>query len=241
MTWADGPLLAFDCESTGPEPTEARIVTAAAVYIGPAGAGRRQVQSKTWLLNPGIPIPAEATAIHRVTDEMAAEGDDPRRTLPEIAAPLESAWHNGIPVVAFNASYDLTLLDHELARYGLPLLGVGNVIDPLVIDRAVDKYRKGSRKLDATCAHYRCALDGAHAADADAIAAGRLAWRLAAAFPALVGELSLADLHAQQVAWQAEWAAHFQDYRRTRCDDPDAVIDPSWPLRMAPAAAGVMA
>lgn len=231
--WADGPLLAFDTESDGPEPTEARIVTAAAVYIGAAGAGKRTVQKRDWLINPGRPISPEATAIHGVTDEMAAKGEDPHTAVHDIAAALETAWHEGVPVVAFNASFDLTLVDCELARQGYPPLGVGHCIDPLVIDRAVDKYRKGKRTLDVTCTHYRVSLDGAHEAGADAIAAARLAWRLAAVFPALVGELSLAELHEKQVRWAEEWHGHFEDYLRTKGGQPDAVIERGWPLRAA--------
>lgn len=231
--WADGPLLAYDSESTGKEPFEARIVTAAAVFIGPASAGPRTVESKSWLINPGVEIPAEATAIHGITNEQAALGEQPGPALVEIAAALEKAWHDGMPVIGFNLSYDLTLLDCELARHNHPPLGVGHCIDPLVIDRAVDKYRKGKRTLDVTCTHYRVSLDGAHEAGADAIAAARLAWRLAAVFPALVGELSLAELHEHQVEWQQSWATHFQEYQRTRGGVPDAVIDGSWPLRAA--------
>lgn len=166
MTWADGPLLAVDCESTGTDPLSARIVTCATVLVGPADAGPRRTDART------------------------------------------------------------------LARHGMPALHVGHVVDPLVIDRAVDKYRKGSRKLGPTCEHYRVALDGAHEAGADAIAAARLAWRLAQRFPALVGELSLAELHEAQIGWAKEWSSHFQEYLRTKGGQPDAVIDPSWPLRL---------
>lgn len=232
MTWADGPLLAVDCESTGTDPLSARIVTAATVLIGPADAGPRNIDAREWLVCPGVPIPAEATAIHGITDDVAATGRPTPEALVEIAGILEGAWQRGLPVIGYNIAYDLTLIAAELARHGMPALNVGHVVDPLVIDRAVDKYRKGSRKLGACCEHYRVGLDNAHQAGADAIAAARLAWRLAQTFPALVGELSLAELHEAQVGWQADWAAHFQDYLRTKGGQPDAVIDPSWPLRL---------
>lgn len=231
--WADGPLLAFDTESTGPEPMTARIVTAATVLIGPADAGPRNIDARDWLVSPGVPIPAEATAIHGITDEMATAGRPTAEALVEIAGILEGAWSRGLPVIGFNISYDLTLIAAELARNDMPALNVGHVIDPLVIDRAVDKYRKGKRTLGAACEFYRVNLDGAHEAGADAVAAARLAWRLAQTFPALVGELSLAELHAQQVIWSREWSSHYQEYLRTKGGQPDAVIDGSWPVRTA--------
>lgn len=236
MTWSDGPLLAFDTESTGTDPLSARIVTAAAVLIGPADAGPRSIDAREWLVNPAIPIPAQATEIHGITDEIAATGRPTPDALVEVAGILEGAWTRGLPVIAYNACYDLTLVATELARNDMPPLTVGHVIDPLVIDRAVDKYRKGKRTLDVTCQHYRVALDGAHEAGADAIAAARLAWRLAQTYPALVGELSLAELHEAQVGWQQSWADHYAEYLRTKGGKPDAVIDGSWPVRMANAA-----
>lgn len=225
-------MLGLDTESTGVEPTDARIVTAAVLYIGP-GPGRRETQPRDWLINPGVPIPAEATAVHGISDEIAAGGMEPGMALVEIAGVIEEAAQRDIPVVAFNATFDLTLLDSELARHGLDPLGFRYVIDPLVIDRAVDKYRKGSRKLDAVCRHYQIDPGDSHQASADCHAAARLAWKLAARYPEQVGNVTLAELHAKQQQWQAEWAAHYQEYLRTRGGQPDAQIDGTWPIRGA--------
>lgn len=231
MGWVDGPLLAFDTESTGTDPLQARIVTAATVLVGEANAGPRAIDARDWLVNPGVPIPAAASEIHGVTDDIAATGRPTAEALVEIAGILEGAWSRGLPVIAYNATYDLTLVASELARNDMPPLHVGHVIDPLVIDRAVDKYRKGKRTLEVTCQHYRVVLDEAHQAGSDATAAARLAWRLAQTYPALVGELSLAELHEAQVLWQQQWADHYQEYLRTKGGKPDAVIDGSWPVR----------
>lgn len=225
-------MLGFDTESTGTDPATARIVTAAALYIGP-GPGRRETQPRDWLISPGVPIPAAASAVHGITDEIAAGGMEPGMALVEIAGVIEEAAQRGIPVVAFNACYDLTLLDSELARHGLDPLGFRHVIDPLVIDRALDKYRKGSRKLDAVCRHYQIDPGDSHQASADCHAAARLAWKLAARYPAEVGDIPLADLHGKQQEWQAEWAAHYQEYLRTWGGKPDAQIDGTWPIRSA--------
>jgi DNA polymerase-3 subunit epsilon len=106
------------------------------------------------------------------------------------------------------------------------------VIDPLVIDRRFDRYRRGSRKLDAMCAHYGVALDGAHDAGHDAVAAARLAWKQARTYPELAG-MGLDELTAAQAGWYAEWATEFRRYLldRGRTDD---LPDEAWPVRPAP-------
>ena len=71
----------------------------------------------------------------------------------------------GNPVVAYNASYDFTLLENELARHGLPTMAqrlggrVYPVIDPYFLDRHVDRYRRGKRTLAHIAAHYGVPAD----------------------------------------------------------------------------------
>ncbi len=237
MSWHQGPMVAFDTETTGTDPTQARLVTACVAHLG---AGRDTVV-RTWLANPGVPIPPEATAVHGITDEQArTEGADPAEVATEIAAELVAAWQAGLPVVAMNASYDLTVVEHELRRHGLdgldqrrgdaPML----IIDPLVIDRALDRYRPGKKRLSDLCEVYAVDLTDAHTADADAIAAARVAWRLAQRYPEEL-QRDLVELQDVQSAWHVAWAEHFEPWLRENAD-PEARIDRAWPLR-APAAA----
>ncbi len=103
QTLADRQLVGFDLETTSADPRTARIVTAAVV---PAGG-----QALTWLADPGVPIPAEAAAIHGITTQRArAEGAPARDVAWEVRWALERLWAEGGVVVAYNASYDLTLL-----------------------------------------------------------------------------------------------------------------------------------
>jgi DNA polymerase III epsilon subunit-like protein len=231
--WHLGELLAFDLETTAPEPTEARIVTACTARVNGSVAGFSLV--KAWLVDPGVDIPEEAAAIHGITTEQArAEGADPAVALPEITQYLYDAWAAGSPVIGHNVSYDLTVLAYERARHGLAPFEVrGPVVDTFVLDKHVDKYRRGSRTLTVTAGHYRVALDGAHDATFDALASARIAWRICQRFPQIAG-MSLAQLHDAQVGWAAEQAAGLQDYfRRT---DPAAIVDGTWPVRALPAA-----
>ncbi len=231
--WHTRPMAAFDIETTGLDVEGERIVTAALWRIDPT-RGTKEVT--TWLADPGIEIPQEATEIHGITTAQArAEGRPAAEVVHEIASAFEDVVSVGIPVVVYNAPYDLTLLDREISRHrpGTPLAAQPLVVDPFVLDKQVDTFRRGSRKLVDVCAHYEVPLaqEEAHGAAADALAAARLAWRIAATRPE-IAELSAEDLHLAQTKWKAEQSASFQDYLRRR--DPEAVVDGSWP--MVPAA-----
>lgn len=85
MAWHQGRLVAFDVESTGVNPEHDRIVTAAVSVVG---AGQPSVH-RAWLLDPGVEIPAEATAVHGITTERArAEGRPAAEAIEEMTAML---------------------------------------------------------------------------------------------------------------------------------------------------------
>ncbi|MCX4749724.1 exonuclease domain-containing protein [Kitasatospora sp. NBC_01287] len=232
--WWQGPLVGFDLETTGTDPAESRIVSAALVET----IGGLPVRTTRWLLDPGVPIPEQARAIHGISDEQArTRGRPAAAAVEEIAAALCALLAEGTAVVAFNAPFDLSLIDAELRRHGrVPLAErlagnlVAPVLDALVIDRAVDRYRKGSRGLQKVCEVYGVELLDAHEAASDALAAVRVAVALGERYPAQVGELGLLALHEQQVRWYRDWAEGFQAWLR-KGKDPQAVVDARWPMR----------
>lgn len=226
-----GRLGVFDLETTGVDIDTARIVSACIAVLDPAG----EVLARwDWLADPGIEIPEGAAAVHGITTDRArAEGRAAGLVVAEVASTLRVLFGTGIPVVVYNAPYDLSLLDRESRRHGVdPLESPLPVIDPLVIDKAVDRYRKGKRTLEVTAARYGVSLEGAHDAGADAIAAGRVAQALARAFPQEL-DIATAELHARQELWYAEQAASFQDYIRRVRGDESYVADTAWPVRPA--------
>ncbi|MBY8340710.1 3'-5' exonuclease [Streptomyces spinosirectus] len=233
MGWHQELLIGFDLETTGTDPREARIVTGAVIEVrGGQPIGRRE-----WLADPGVHIPADAVAVHGISNERAAaEGRPADQVANAIADVLAGYWKTGVPVVAYNAAFDLSLLSAELRRYGLPSLsdrlgGIAPapVIDPYTIDRWVDRYRRGKRNLEAVCAEYGVLLDTAHDAAADALAAAALACAIATRHTKIAA-LGPAELHRRQIEWYAEWAADFQNFLR-RKGDATAVVDATWPLR----------
>lgn len=233
MGWVDQPMVGFDTETTGVDVDRDRIVTAALVRRAPGGT-----QVSRWLIDPGVEIPAAATAVHGITTEHArAHGCAPREALDEIAAELAAAVTRAEPVVAFNASYDLTLLDAELRRHGLPTLPerlghpVRAVLDPLVLDRHLDRYRRGKRRLGDVCAHYGVVADGLHSADADVVATLDVLAAMARAFPQLADEDPDA-LHDRQVLAHRHWAESFNAWRLDQ-GLPGPGAETSWPSRTA--------
>ena len=225
--WSD-TLAVFDTETTGLDTRHARIVTC---FLGVIGSDGEVQESHNWLANPGIEIPEQASAVHGVTTEMAREqGRDAAEVISEIAERVAGYFAHSIPVVAYNAAYDFSILHHEMMRYGMtPLADPRPIIDPLVIDRAVDTYRKGKRTLGMAAAHYLVALDDSHRADADAIAAGRVAQAILRAHAeTLTGDAQW--LHDQQVEWAQAWAENYQKFRRGT-GDPGFVASGAWPVR----------
>ncbi|MFI9272639.1 exonuclease domain-containing protein [Kitasatospora sp. NPDC052896] len=231
--WYEGPLASFDTETTGVDVETDRVVSAALVVQPAPGA---TAERRTWLADPGVAIPEGARAVHGITDEhVRAHGRPPYVVLGEIARALAEQARSGVPLVVMNAPYDLTLLDRELRRHrqrsladlldGAELL----VVDPRVLDKYADRYRKGRRTLTDLCAHYGVLLRGAHDAAADATAALDLVRALGARYHATLGGLSPAELHHRQTGWHAAQARGLQDWFE-RAGTPERV-DRSWPLR----------
>ncbi len=223
-TWAQQTICAFDLETTGPDPTQARIVTACVATITPA-----ETTSRTWLVDPQMDIPEGATNVHGITTERAREhGQDYAAGYAEIRAALEQAWADGHMVVAFNASFDLTLMDAEGQRLGLPPLDPGLVVDPFVIDREMDKYRRGKRTLGDVSAHYGVPLENSHEAEADALAAAHLVRALTIKYP----QIAALDIVAEQTAWHAERQRDFAAYL-TRQGRDASDVNGEWPIRVS--------
>lgn len=226
-TWTDS-LGVFDLETTGIDVRTSRIVTA---HVGVLDGSGVLTESTEWLADPGVEIPTQASAVHGITTERArAEGRRAVDVVAEITEALRRLFDSGRAVVIYNAPYDLSMLRHEAIRHGVPPLeNPRPVIDPLVIDKAIDRYRKGKRTLEFASLHYGVILQGAHDAQADAVASGRVAQAIAARFaselPADVNEL-----HDRQVEWASQQAASFQEYMR-RVKDPTFTASGEWPVR----------
>lgn len=213
-------LLAFDLETTGPDPRTAHVVTSALVAID--GAHK---QEQNWLADPGVEIPEGATAVHGITTEQARENGRPHaEVIAETVAGIRRGWSEGRTLVAFNACFDLTIL----RRWDPSFEILGPVVDPFVVDRATDPFRKGKRTLEAVCEFHGVRLENAHEASADALAAARLAWKMLGVVP----ELSAPDWRAvnqQQASWHEARQRDFAAYLERSGKDASGV-NTAWPM-----------
>lgn len=240
----------FDLETTGVSTSLDRVVSGCVALIPEATGGPRPPKLFEWLANPGIEIPQDAIDIHGITNERVQEHGLPApHVIEDMTGLLAFLIGQGVPIVGANLQYDLTLLDRECRRNAIkPLVErvelVGPIIDVMVIDKAADPFRPGSRKLDALCEHHGIKLEGAHNSTADALAAGRVAWKMAAgpikrqpprpgrqhATPPLdIGGMKLADLHEAQIAWKAKQSKDLAAYFK-REGKPYDDVRPEWPF-----------
>ncbi|MET9363514.1 3'-5' exonuclease [Streptomyces sp. NPDC006632] len=231
--WFEGPLAAFDTETTGVDVEGDRIVSAALVVQDGPGARPRVTR---WLINPGIPVPEGATAVHGLTDEhLRLNGRWPAPVMDEVAKALAEQCSAGRPLVIMNAPFDLTLLDRELRRHRAASLGhyLGRnplrVLDPRVLDKHLDRYRKGRRTLTDLCEHYGVALEGAHDAAADALAALEVVRAVGRRFAGRLERLTPTELHALQATWHAAQARGLQAWFSKQ--GTEELVDTAWPLR----------
>ena len=103
------------------------------------------------------------------------------------------------------------------------------MLDPLIIDKQFDRFRKGKRTLVAVAAHYGVEIGNAHDAGEDAIASGKVMQHLARKYAEkLPGDID--EIHAAQTGWARAQAESFQEYMR-RVRDPNFVAEGDWPVR----------
>lgn len=219
MIWTELPLAYFDLETTSAQPKDARIVTAC---VGRVDGSK--TSSTTWLADPGVEIPEAAAAVHGISTEHARTHGRPHvEVLHEVVAELRACWKEGRAVAIYNAAYDLTVL-HTQA--GGKFTVDGPVIDPFVLITEFDK-RTGNRRLASVCERFGIALGNAHDAEADALAAARLAWKVSRTFPIL----SLIDAD-ELMRKQAEFYRRHQQQAQARQQAyrSGGTFNTSWPI-----------
>lgn len=195
MTWLDQPLLALDSETTGTRPDFDRILT---LCIGRSSKLGTWV-SRTWRINPGVPIPPESTAVHGIGDADVTGWAQPFDALVEIGQWLDAAAANRRPLVLHHAPFDLSLIDAELRRHtgqGIPDGLI--VLDTLCLFRRFD-WTTGGRSLSKLAARYGITFP-AHDAEADALASLKLL-HILAALNDLLPLITPATLHEAQQRW----------------------------------------
>ena len=150
------PIVFFDLETTGVNIATDRIVEISILKVFPNG----NKESKTWLVNPEIEIPKEATEVHGITNEKVVTEPTFKELAPAINKMIE-----GCDLAGFNSNrFDIPLLAEELMRTGIDF----DMKNRKAIDVQVIFHKKEQRTLSAGYQFY-CGkeLEGAHGAEAD--------------------------------------------------------------------------
>lgn len=188
--WEEIDIALLDVETTGRDASVDRVVEVG-VVVGRHGD---VVARYNWLINPGIPIPADVAAIHGINDEMVK--DKPR--FEDVVSEIAQALRGCVPA-AYNALFDRAFMMSEFSRakastHGIPALTREvEWIDPLVWARDIQHDEK-SRALGDVAARLGVKLEQAHRASDDAEAALRVMYalgrdpRIPRAYGALVQE-----------------------------------------------------
>lgn len=153
------PICFFDLETTGINVANDRIVEISVLKVFPNG----NRESHTWRVNPGMPIPKQASDVHGITDEMVA--DEPTF---DVLAPTVYNLIKDSDLAGFNSNrFDIPLLAEELLRAEIDFdLKKAQAVDVQTIFHKMEK-----RTLEAAYKFY-CdkTLDNAHSAEADTMA-----------------------------------------------------------------------
>jgi len=153
------PICFFDLETTGIDVAKDRIVEISIFKVFPNG----NKESKTWLVNPTIPIPAFATAVHGITNEKVA--NEP--TFKELASQVHAMIKDS-DLAGFNSDrFDIPLLAEELLRSEVDF----DMKNRVSVDVQTIFHKKEERTLSAAYKFYcNQSLENAHSAEADTMA-----------------------------------------------------------------------
>lgn len=153
------PICFFDLETTGIDIGKDRIVEIAIFKVYPNG----NKESRTWLVNPTIPIPPQTTAVHGITNEKVANEPTFKELAPQVFQMIKDS-----DLAGFNSDrFDIPLLAEELLRAGVDF----DMKNRVSVDVQTIFHKKEERTLSAAYKFY-CneSLENAHTAEADTIA-----------------------------------------------------------------------
>jgi len=118
-------FVAFDCETTGFNPKKERVVEIGAVKFRHGEV----IEARSWMMNPGTPIPVWASEVHGITDDMVENKPSFKEAYPDFLA-----FTRGAVLIAHNAVFDISFIKAEAERAGLDV-PPNDVLDSLKLFR----------------------------------------------------------------------------------------------------------
>lgn len=185
MSLLAGRLEALDTETTGMSPASGHVLVELARVRLENGEIAERWSS---LVRPGRPVPADAAAVHGITDAMVADAP-----LPGEVAPIFRNGCGDATLVLHNAPFDLPFLAAFLRGAGARPLW-NPVVDTLGLARGL--FGSGSNSLGALAARFSLPAESAHRALGDALTTARLFLLLAERWERERGIRTLAELAA---------------------------------------------
>lgn len=184
------PLCFFDLETTGIDVGKDRIIEIAIIKVYPSG----EKESRTWLVNPEMPIPAASTEIHGITDEDVADKPNFKELSSQVVKMME-----GSDIAGFNSNrFDIPLLAEELLRAGQDL----DLKKCRPVDVQVIFHKKEPRNLAAAYRFYcNKELINAHSAEADALAT----------YEILKSQIEKYDELENDIGFLSEYSKHYEN------------------------------
>lgn len=174
------PICFFDLETTGIDICKDRIVEISVLKVFPNG----NRESKTWLVNPEMPIPAGATAVHGISNEKVANEPTFNQLAPTVYNMIKDS-----DLAGYNSDrFDIPLLAEELLRAGLDF----DMKSRVSVDVQTIFHKMEERTLSAALKFY-CgkALENAHSAEADTIATYEILKAQLDRYPELENDMKL--------------------------------------------------
>ena len=236
--WNQGLFCGFDLETTGLDSDTDHIVQIGiSMSLGsPLGDGfSAPLPSMSYdrIVDPGVPI--LNSDIHGITDDVvAARGTPEADAVNELVWVLRAMQDSGTPVVAYNAAFDFTFARSLAARHKITWnLYDLKIIDPMVIDKEVDKYRRGSRRMGDVAKYYGLDVetDQLHSAMYDASLAVQLTRTMGSKYSGT--GLGASDFTRVQERWatdqQRSLQQYFTDSGKTDDNGDPAVVQVGWP------------
>lgn len=225
-------LLGFDTETTGAIIGKDAIVSATLVLRNPEAGHSADIVS-TWLINPHQPMNPKASEVNGFSDQyLQTHGGEPVQELELLAKAVSIAQSKNIPLLAYNAPFDIAMLRSDLKRWDLESLNnraTCNIsslsendiltVDPLVIDRALSM-RSGKRTLTLASQFYGVEPIGDfHDATADTVAALDLIAPMSALYDQ-VRNMTLVNMMDWQREAYCKWKDSFNRWLESRGREP---------------------
>lgn len=225
--------LVFDTETGGVDTDNDPVLQCFMMVTDEQG---NSLEEWEWFIyDPDRPGSPEAAEVHGFTNEYLKEaGSPPKPTFEQIKNKFLE--NRDLTWVAFNANFDLSILDSEFKRYGVTdkfadfVLNQANIYDPVVLSREKDKYVKGGHRLETVAKRYGIEFneEDAHSAVYDVQKTAEVAVKLAAKYGVPTKE--------QQRQWHKAWADNLTDYfarigKKDEVTGEKIIVENTWPLR----------